>query len=54
MTSLHAHMARSVAFGWACKIIDCDTASPPKACVLLILSVVMMIVTILVAASVGL
>ena len=40
--------------GWACKILRCDPASPPQACVLLVVSVVMMLVTILSAAALGL
>lgn len=47
---MHAHPLT----GWACRIIDCDTASRPKACVLLILSVIMMIVSILAAWRAGL
>ena len=54
--TIHAHdlLARSWATGWACKIIDCDTAGPPKACVLLLVSVLMMLVTIVAYVVAGL
>lgn len=31
--------------GWACRILRCDPASPPQACVLLVVSVIMILVT---------
>jgi hypothetical protein len=49
---VHGAIAHSRLTGWACTILRCDTASRPQACVLLILSVLMMLVTIL-ALAVG-
>lgn len=54
MTTLHEAIAHSLLTGWACKIIVCNTAGRPKACVLLLVSVIMMLVTIVATVVAGL
>ena len=46
-SSSHDEFRHFYLTGWACRILRCDPASPPKACVLLVVSVVMMLVTFL-------
>ena len=47
--AIHSHreLAEAPILGVACRILRCDLASRPKACVLLLASMGMMIVTLL-------